>query len=113
MSRSDIKRLDDIRESCDEVAELVHRGREQLDSDPMLWRALERSVEIAGEAATQLSQESRDRFPSVPWRELMAVRVRLADAYFRIDSEILWEIATVHMPKVAEPLGPIEPVDAG
>ena len=107
MSRSDVKRLDDIRDACAEVAELVRRGRAELDSDPVLWRAVERSIEIAGEASTQLSREARAAFPKVPWTELIAVRVRLAHAYFRIDKEIMWEIASVDMPTVAEALGPI------
>jgi uncharacterized protein with HEPN domain len=89
---------------CDSVASLVARGREVLDQDPALWLALERAIEIAGEAATQVSDETRASWPDVPWRQLIAVRVRLAHAYFRIDTNIVWEIAVVEFPRLAAAL---------
>lgn len=92
---------------CDRAARLVARGRDEVEADAALWLALERMVEIAGEAATQLSEDARTQFPSADWRELIAVRVRLAHAYFRIDQDILWEIATVDLPDLSDAIGPI------
>lgn len=111
MSRSDTKRLDDIREMCDRAARLVARGRDAVEADADLWLALERMVEIAGEAAAQLSHDARTRYPTAEWRQLIAVRVRLAHAYFRIDQDILWEIATVDLPELSDAIGPIDPND--
>lgn len=69
--------------------------------------ALERAVEIAGEAATQLSEEARSRYPGVAWRELIALRVVLAHAYHRVDLDQLWGIAADDLPGVAAALGPM------
>lgn len=106
MSRSDEKRLDDIRDMCAKVASLVERGRAAIEADEVLWLALERAIEIAGEAATQVSGETRARFPGVAWKELAAVRVLLAHAYHRVDLDQLWGIAANDLPTVAQALGP-------
>lgn len=106
MSRSDEKRLDDVREMCAKVANLVARGRPAIEADELLWLALERAVEVAGEAATRMEDATRKLFPTVAWTELIAVRVVLAHAYHRVDLDQLWTIATVDLPAVAEALGP-------
>ena len=106
MSRSDDLRLDDIRRMCDVAAAVAARDRAAFDGDQLLRLALERALEIAGEAATQLSDETRNQYPTVAWRELVAVRVLLAHAYHRADPDQLWSIAVNDLPTVARALGP-------
>ncbi len=106
MSRSDEKRLDDIRDMCAKVASLVERGRAAVEADDLLWLALERAIEIAGEAATQVSDDTRANLPTVAWKELSAVRDVLAHAYHRVDLDQLWTIAVKDLPAVAAALGP-------
>lgn len=106
MTRGDEQRLDDIREMCAAAADLVARGRPALEEDEILWLALERTVEIAGEAATQLSEAAKGRYSSVGWRELAGTRIVLAHAYHRVDHDLLWGIAADDLPAVAQALGP-------
>lgn len=105
MSRSDEQRLDDIRRMCGVAAEIVAHGRPAFDGDELLRLALERALEIAGEAATQLSDAARAKYSDVAWRELVAVRVLLAHAYHRADPDQLWSIAVNDLPAVAAALG--------
>ena len=107
MTRSDGKLLNDIRRMCVVAADLVARGRSVLDADEALWLAGERAVEVAGEAAGQLSDEAIAAYPTVPWRELRGTRVILAHAYHRVDRDLLWDILREEMPAVAEALGPL------
>ncbi len=106
MTRSDEKLLNDIRRMCALAADLVARGRPALDGDEALWLAAERAVEVAGEAAGQLSVDTTAVHPTVAWRELRGTRVILAHAYHRVDRELLWDILCNEMPKVAAALGP-------
>jgi len=106
MSRSDEKRLDDIRDMCTKVATIVERGRPTVEEDELLWLALERAIEVAGEAATQVTEETRATYPEVAWKELSAVRVVLAHSYHRVDLDLLWGIAVDDLPRVAAALGP-------
>ena len=105
--RHDWKRLNDIRRRCDSAAELVARGRESVEEDELLVFALERIIEVAGEAATRLDEATRARFPTVDWQGLMGARVLLAHAYHRVLFDRLWQIAVEEMPKLAEALGPL------
>jgi uncharacterized protein with HEPN domain len=106
VSRGDEQRLDDIRRMCEVAAQVATRGRSAFDGDELLRLALERALEIAGEAATQLSDAARAEYPDVAWRELAAVRVLLAHAYHRADPDQLWSIAVNDLPAVAAALEP-------
>jgi uncharacterized protein with HEPN domain len=67
------------------------RTRADLDQDRMLVLSLVKDIEIVGEAATQLSPESRQEIPGVPWEDIIGMRHRLIHAYFRINLDILWQ----------------------
>jgi len=72
------------------------RGRERadLESDEMLLFALVRAVEIAGEAATQVTADTRAQLPDLPWTSIIGMRNRLVHAYVDIDNDILWTTVT-------------------
>jgi uncharacterized protein with HEPN domain len=57
----------------------------------MLRYALARCLEIIGEAASQLSEETRAAAPGVPWSQVIGMRHRLAHAYFAINLNFLWD----------------------
>lgn len=59
MSRSDAHRVADMIMAADEIAGIVRRGRAAFDDDRTLRRALERCLEILGEAAKSVSPELR------------------------------------------------------
>lgn len=90
MSRGDHLRLEDIRERCRQAEATVQLGRAEVESSSTPRLALERVIEIAGEAATRLTEDSREAFPGVAWKELIGFRVVLAHAYHRVDFDLLW-----------------------
>ena len=62
-----------------------------------------------GEAARQLSRDFRDRHSAVPWHKILGARNILAHEYGKIDDEIMWSIATIHVPELAAYLTPFGP----
>lgn len=67
MPPDDTARLRHMRDATEQALDFVAgRLRPDLDSDPMLSLALTRLVEIIGEAAKQVSPETRARFSGVP-----------------------------------------------
>ena len=101
MSRSDQKRLDDILGVAEEVAAIVERGRDAFDADIALRRALERCLEIIGEAAKALSNDSRHAIADVPWSEIIRLRDLLSHRYHRIEPDQLWVTAERDIPDLA------------
>ena len=86
-------------EAAEAVATFVSgRSRADVDTDSMLLFAGVRAIEIIGEAASKVSQETRAAVPAVPWVQIAAMRNRLIHAYFDIDRDILWRTAIEEVP---------------
>jgi uncharacterized protein with HEPN domain len=101
---SDAERIADITEAAHQVAELVARGRGALDHDLAVRLAIERLLEIIGEAASRLTDEARAARRSVPWREIARLRIVLAHHYHRVDPDQVWQIASVDVPMLLNEL---------
>ena len=66
-----------------------NKTRKDLDNDRMLTLSLVKSIEIIGEAASKVTDETKKRFPEIPWTNMIAMRNRLIHAYFDIDLDVL------------------------
>jgi len=88
---------------------VANRTLDQYLSDLLLRSAVERQVEILGEAARGLSRAFKTAHPEIPWRPIMAQRHRLAHEYGEIDDTLIWRVATVHVPALIEQLKPLLP----
>src|SRR5205823_5519514 len=80
------------------------RQRSDLDADEMLLFALVRAIEVAGEAATKISPETREEIPDVPWNSIIGMRNRLVHACVDIDRDILWTTVTEAAPPLVHQL---------
>lgn len=85
------------------------RTYKHYSSDLMLRSAVERQVEIIGEAARGISEPFRSAHPEIPWRPIMAQRHRLSREYGEIDDQLIWRVATVHIPLLIPQLEPLVP----
>jgi uncharacterized protein with HEPN domain len=105
MNPRDRVRLQHLADALDSAIRFA-RGRERtdLDTDEMLLFALVRAVEIAGEAASQVTADTRARLPDLPWSSMIGMRNRLVHAYFDINRDILWTTVTEAAPALAQQL---------
>ena len=72
--------------------------RSDLDSNRMLALALVRLIEIIGEAASRVSEETRAHVPNIPWTFVVAMRNRLIHGYFDIDLDRVWDTVSDDLP---------------
>ena len=53
---------------------------------------------IIGEASSSISQETRDKYPDIPWVGTIDVRNIITHEYFRVDLNIIWMIVKDNLP---------------
>lgn len=70
---------------------ILNSRRADLDNDQQLVRALVKAIEIIGEAAYQVSAETKQFVPGIPWEKITGMRHPLVHACFDIDLDILWK----------------------
>jgi uncharacterized protein with HEPN domain len=81
----------------------------EYEADLLLRSAVERQVEIIGEAARGLSDTFKVAHPEILWRPIMAQRHRLAHEYGEIDNALTWSVATIHVTKLIKQIEPLTP----
>ena len=90
MSRSDRDRLVDVLEAAAAVREHLQRGPL---SDGLVFDAVRvRLIEI-GEAVKDVSAEVLAQQPTIPWRQVAAMRDRLAHHYFDTSHAVVAQTA--------------------
>jgi len=74
---------------------------EQYLQDRMLQLAVERALEIIGEAAHNVSLDFRLKHSEIPWKGIIGQRNVLAHEYGAIKQDLIWEVVTDHLPDLA------------
>jgi uncharacterized protein with HEPN domain len=100
-NKSPRARLLHIRDEIDGVAMIVRDlSFAQYQGSYMHRRAVERAVQIISEAAKALPPDYLAKYPKAPWTSIVGVGNILRHEYQHLDDKQLWEIATVHLPKL-------------
>lgn len=66
--------------------------------------AVERSLEIIGEAASRVSDSFRNSHPQIPWRQIIGQRNVLAHEYGEIKQERIWQVVVENITPLIESL---------
>ncbi len=100
MARSQEQYLADIDEAMADARSFAEgRDLEDFRADRQLRYAIERALEIVGEATSNLSEEVKKQAPSLPWSEMRGLRNIVAHAYHRVDPARVWQVVTSDLPK--------------
>lgn len=103
MFPSNIELLKHILEETTFVLEATHgKIKEDVIKDPILSRALIRSLEIIGEASNKIDPDFKLLYPHMEWRKMSGTRNRLIHDYFGIDYDIVWDIIINKLPDLKE-----------
>lgn len=92
-------RLQHMLDAAEQARIFVHnKSRADLDQDLQLVWALTKAIEIIGEAAHQVSAETKAQLRDIPWEKITGMRHQLVHAYFDIDLDILWKTVQDGLP---------------
>ena len=97
----DLALLWDMRRYAREAHDFVKRiAFERLEADQMRKHALERVLELLGEAARRVSSQFQDRNPQIDWRALVGQRNVLAHDYGKINHRRLYDTTRAMVPSL-------------
>ena len=96
MQHRDREYLIDILESARIALTYIEgRTRQEFLEDVQNQDAVIRRLEVIGEAARRLSEQTKTNLPGIPWAEVIGMRNFLIHKYDDVDLTIVWD--TLHL----------------
>lgn len=100
----------DMHEAAAEIIEFMEGVTlEGFEKDKMRRRAVERQLEVIGEAARRVSATFKEAHPEVPWRLIIGQRNVIAHEYGEIVVERLYGVVASRIPELVDLLRPLVP----
>ncbi len=83
---------------------VIGQSRQSLDENRILQLALARALQIIGEAANNITDESKRNNARIPWVDIIGMRHRLVHVYYAIDLDVIWRTTTEYIPPLIKDL---------
>jgi len=102
MTEKQLKLLYDVKLAIDEIDsyfETESKTYENYKSNSILKRAIERNLEIIGEAMNRLLKENPE-FTIENGVRIIGLRNQIIHGYDSVSDENIWGIITLHLPKL-------------
>ena len=96
-------RLDDMAEFARNALDYT-AGMDQpsFEKNRLVFDATLRNIELIGEAARNIPEDTQKLAPDIPWRQIVATRNRIIHVYLGIDNDTIWSILRDDLPGLVE-----------
>ena len=98
------ERIKDILEAIAQIERYAVQGRAKFETDELIQSWFTRHLQIIGEAARLIPEDIRKLAPDVPWIKMIGMRHILVHDYFRIDTDIVWQVVAYELPRLKSSL---------
>lgn len=100
--REDAVILQDINEAIERILSYTaNMNYNDFGKDHKTQDAVIRNLEILGEAAKLLSDETKQKYSNIPWKDIAGTRDKLIHDYFGVNIDIVWDIAKNELPALS------------
>jgi len=82
---------------------------EEYSKSLLLQSAVERQLEILGEAARIIPETFQQKHTKIDWRGIIGLRNIISHQYYQVQPEIVWNIITVRLSPLLEQLQSLLP----
>ncbi|MCU0246571.1 MAG: DUF86 domain-containing protein [Bryobacter sp.] len=97
--RRDDQRLLDVLESLDWISTQTSSLIEsEFLKDEKLCYAIAQKLTVVGEAVARLTSELKERYPDIPWADVVGLRNILVHEYFGIYWPLVWQTVQDDVP---------------
>jgi uncharacterized protein with HEPN domain len=96
--------LEDILRSIDEIFEFLPEKRDfiEFQKDLKTKKAVERNIEIIGEAVNRITNYRSTKIEIQNARQIIGTRNRIAHEYDNISDEVIWTIIVRELPNLKD-----------
>ena len=75
-------------------------NEKEFSENRMLILSIIKDIEIIGEAASKVTEETKLKFTQVPWKDIIGMRNRLIHGYFDVDIKLVWNTVHKNLPSL-------------
>ena len=98
---SDKQRLQHILEAIEEIEDYIADvAFDACLKNSMMRFASIKQIEIIGEAANYISEETKNKFSEIEWRQITGMRHILVHEYFGVDDHLIWQVIINDLPEL-------------
>jgi len=109
LNENDLSYLIDIVDCIIDIDEFTRSVEYyQFEKDKMRKLAVERQLEVIGQAANKISIETQNSLKNIPWKNIIGLRNKLAHDYGEILAERIWKISKYSLQELLKELEKIE-----
>lgn len=87
--RNDRERLRDMLEAISQIEKYAIQGKHRFTEDELIQTWMIHHLMIIGEAASKMTEETRQFYPDIPWVGTIDVRNIITHEYFRVNLDII------------------------
>jgi uncharacterized protein with HEPN domain len=111
LNEKDLSYLIDIVDCIVDITEFTNSiFYNDFEKDKMRKLAVERQLEVIGQAANKISKETQGLIKNVPWENIIGLRNKLAHDYGEILAERIWNISRTSIPELLNEIEKIEEI---
>ena len=100
--------LTDIVEAANSIEKfLMGQDFEEFEQNEMMHSAVLQKLTVIGEATARLPKEFTERYPDIPWVDIIGFRNIAVHEYFAVRWDIVWVAATEEVPVLRDQVGKI------
>ena len=104
----DLVKCEDMRIYAERACRYMgERSLDEFLADDLVKDAVVRCVEVIGEAARMVSEDTRSGSEDIPWAHIIGMRNVLAHDYGVVNLDKVYEVVTVHLPGLIESILPV------
>ncbi|TAG40984.1 MAG: DUF86 domain-containing protein [Cytophagia bacterium] len=101
--QNDKVRLQHIREAIRKIEDFTKlENEDSFKKNELVQSAVERQLEIIGEAANHLTEEFKDKYPAMEWNKLRGFRNIIVHEYFGVSTQMVWSSVRQRIPQLKE-----------
>ena len=100
-NKEDFEKLGHIQRAINKIEKYTEDVTfEGFEENEMLQDAVFKNLEIIGEAAYKISDETKESSPFIEWRKIEGLRHKLVHDYYKIDLAVVWQTKSKSLPNL-------------